>query len=257
MAEMAWKASTSRRTRPLGIFEPTTDLKLALIILNRPVGDLKTKLDILWKKAVFHACADGGVNQLYNNCEGKPENFIPELLSGDEDSWTRPLTEYYSSKGSEVIATPNQDETDFTKCLRLVCEKIKILFLQVDCIVVIGAFGGRMDHVMANINTLYIATELTDVPVYLVGEKNLMCLLNTGQHTLEVDTGLESHSCGLVPLGEPCHNVTTTGLKWNLSNSEMRMGGLISTSNTYDPNCKDGIVTIATDKPLIWTMDYK
>ncbi|XP_070535528.1 thiamine pyrophosphokinase 1-like [Ptychodera flava] len=252
--------------RPLGIFEDhsswsgsqrDSDSDIALIILNQPVPETKTKLDILWKKSVFQACADGGANQLYDNTEGRHDKFIPKLMSGDEDSWTKDITDFYTSKGCELIPTPSQDETDFTKCLRIVCQKLKSTDVKVSSIVVLGAFGGRLDHIFANVNTLYDASEMTDVPVYLIGEGNLACLLKSGKHKLEVNTGLEEHWCGLIPLGKPCLNVTTTGLQWNLTNHKMNIGGLISTSNRYDPDCKDGNVTVETDEPLLWVMGFK
>ena len=50
-------------------------------------------------------------------------------------------------------------------------------FLQVSRIVAYVGFNGRFDHIMANVNTLYKASELTNIPVYLINEDALACLL--------------------------------------------------------------------------------
>ena len=50
-------------------------------------------------------------------------------------------------------------------------------FLQYDSIVCLGAFGGRFDHMMANINTLYTAHELQKKPVYLLSSTQVVSLL--------------------------------------------------------------------------------
>jgi thiamine pyrophosphokinase len=75
-----------------------------------------------------------------------------------------------------------------------------------------GALGGRLDHVLSNLNTLYSHQEHQ---LLLCGDGNLVRLLKAGQTLLEPDRRLEGPSCGLVALGAPA-TASSSGLKWNL-----------------------------------------
>jgi thiamine pyrophosphokinase len=61
--------------------------------------------------------ADGGTNRWFHFLQGA-NCVVPEFITGDMDSIKQNILTYFKRKGSQIIPTPNQNETDFTKALR-------------------------------------------------------------------------------------------------------------------------------------------
>ncbi|XP_031574037.1 thiamin pyrophosphokinase 1-like [Actinia tenebrosa] len=226
--------------------------KIALLILNCPLEVLEKKLDVLWRNAAVKIAVDGSANHLYSLIQQNQE-FLPDSITGDFDSARKEVLEFFKDKGVEIIHTPDQDHTDFTKGLKYLTSKPNAEY---DVIVVLGGvMESRMDHTFANFHTLYLAAEMTDKNVFLIIDDSINILLQPGKHTIRVDSGLEGDWCGTIPLGQPCKSITTTGLKWNLDHESLSFSSMISTSNTWAEGST--AVTIDTSDPVLWSMGIK
>uniref|UniRef100_A0A8C5ABG1 Thiamin pyrophosphokinase 1 n=1 Tax=Gadus morhua TaxID=8049 RepID=A0A8C5ABG1_GADMO len=115
---------------PLDCLLPSGTQKICLIMLNQPPE--KHHLHVLWSKALIRACADGAANHLYSVTAGDRKSFLPDYISGDFDSITSEVKEFYAEKGCKLIETADQDLTDYTKCLSIMVEEIKRRQLKVD-----------------------------------------------------------------------------------------------------------------------------
>ncbi|KAL7730049.1 hypothetical protein ACLKA6_009336 [Drosophila palustris] len=233
------------------------------MVLNRQIQIPPHVVKQLWKNATIRCAVDGGSNHWRNfittqaagsvqtkgnNDGGAPEMVEPpDLITGDFDSITEETIEFF--KSTPKINTPDQNATDFTKAftvLQPVMQQRKV-----HDVVVFHDSSGRLDQVMANINTLY-KMQKDNCNVYLLSGDSITWLLRPGKHTIQVPLDLVAKQrwCSLMPVGSTSHNVTTTGLKWNLYHAQMEFGGMVSTSNTYSTE----FVQVQTDGNLIWSM---
>eukprot|EP00241_Pyramimonas_parkeae_P012117 CAMPEP_0114245330 /NCGR_PEP_ID=MMETSP0058-20121206/11833_1 /TAXON_ID=36894 /ORGANISM="Pyramimonas parkeae, CCMP726" /LENGTH=222 /DNA_ID=CAMNT_0001358365 /DNA_START=572 /DNA_END=1240 /DNA_ORIENTATION=+ len=216
----------------------------------------------------MHVCADGGINRLFNELprmfpDEDPDDVrkrhIPDFVIGDLDSVDEAILNFYTERGTGVLKEPfDQDCNDLHKCIRYLHSQVDVKRdldshgNQCDTkhkVLIVGGLGGRMDHEFANINALL---QFPQIPAVLISDDCFLSVLSPGRHQIIPDLLIEGRTCGLIPLCGPTI-VTTTGLKWNLENTEMRYGALVSTSNQI----VSSIITVKTDQALIWTTEAK
>ncbi|XP_045765458.1 thiamin pyrophosphokinase 1 isoform X2 [Maniola jurtina] len=237
--------------------------KYAVVVLNRTISQNEEVIKKVWNNASLRITVDGGtvhwdrfVNSLSENDQTIMK--IPDLITGDFDSITEDVLQKYKKKGCKTIHTPDQSHTDFTKALielNNYCEEHQT---KMDEVLVIAQTSGRLDQILGNIQTLHLVKENGLVHpktrIYIMSDDSLSWLLQPGDHIIDIpeeSRGYKRAGCSLIPVGEPCTSVTTSGLKWNLDNQELKFGKLVSTSNAFDGSEQ---VKIKCSHTLLWSM---
>ncbi|GMR39833.1 hypothetical protein PMAYCL1PPCAC_10028, partial [Pristionchus mayeri] len=220
----------------------------------------------LWNSATLRACTDGGANLIVDRVRAS-ELLAPSLISGDMDSISPEAMLFFGGRSDcEILNTPDQDKTDLTKCLELVAERVERLASAPAHVLILGGLSGRFDHSLATINSLLNARGIFErtgktkdhgpdqtPPVYLIDGENLTFVVGEGAHSLSPDRSLLTGMCGVVPFCQRETRVTTSGLRWNLDDTPMEFGGIVSTSN----ETVDDQIAIRTTAPLIVTLEVR
>ncbi|MEM8592293.1 MAG: thiamine diphosphokinase [Pseudomonadota bacterium] len=172
----------------------------------------------LLKIALTHApvlvAADGGARLALE------AGVMPRAVIGDFDS-----SGDLDLPKEVRIVQPDQNSTDFDKCLRAIDAP---LFIGV------GFLGGRLDHQLASLTTL-------------LGDQRPIVLISAHELAFIAPRDIEIE----LPDGSPCAfypliaaRLTTCGVEYPLSDADVAPEGLISTSNSVS----GGRVRIATDR---------
>lgn len=139
--------------------------------------------------------ADGAANQLIKN------NVLPKVVIGDLDSIDKAKFKQF-----KLIHIANQSLCDFQKATNY----IEINNLSPS--IILGINGGYIDHILNNIT---IFTSIKDN--ILLAPPIMGFIVNTDKYktiSLPINTKISL-------LGAPTANITTTGLKWNLQESQL------------------------------------
>ncbi|KAK8981021.1 hypothetical protein V6N11_059710 [Hibiscus sabdariffa] len=207
-------------------------LTYALVVLNQ---NLPRFSPLLWKHAQLRLCADGGANRVYDempllfpqeDASDVRRRYKPDIIKGDMDSIRSEVLDFYTRLGTKIVdKAHDQDTTDLHKCVTCISDFAPGSDKSNLCILVAGALGGRFDHEMGNVNVM---CRFSSLRIILLSDNNLIHLLpRTHRHVIHIQTSVQGPHCGLIPIGMPSKSCTTTGLRWDLNNTEMKFGGLV------------------------------
>ena len=162
-------------------------------------------------------CADGGW-LLARSMGVKPEQVI-----GDFDSSDAPT-------GEAVCRVPvEKDDSDTMLCLK------RGLAMGFDDFLIVGGFGGRVDHTLANFQALHYAAR-RGVHVEMADGKSWASAVTNGRLRVSadvVDVGRGDAKLSVFALTDTCRGVDIRGAKWTLSSATLTNTFPLGLSNAF------------------------
>ncbi len=186
------------------------DIKRCVIIA---AGELEPELDahsVIGDDA-FIICADGG----YDTAAAL--GITPQLFVGDMDSVLTP------PDGVEQVVSPaEKDDTDTMLAVKLAIER------GYRHITILGGLGGRLDHTIANLQTLLYCAQ-HGVRAHLAGKRDSAFVIKDECVKVPAREGFVS----VFSLTEQCEGVTLKGLRYPLCEALVTNSFPIGVSNEF------------------------
>lgn len=147
------------------------------------------------------------------------EGLRPDLILGDFDSYTQPLPE-----GVPVLRYPvEKDDTDGMLAVRWAAAQ------GFDAVCLCCAFGGRLDHLLSNVQTLRLAAEL-GMEAEAGDGRNWLRVLRPGEYRLPYR---RDWSLSLLALTEEVTGLCVRGAKYRAEGVTLRAASTLGQSNAF------------------------
>ena len=184
---------------------------------------------------IFTARCDGDPRRVYEPREGdcvlcadggwqvaRDMGVTPDLVIGDFDSSAEPAS------GPVERWPAEKDDTDTMLCLK------HGLAMGFDDFLIVGGFGGRLDHTLANLQTMHCAAGR--------GARAVMCdglswatVVSGGSVRVRADVlGRQPVKLSVFALDGECRGVTIRGAKWAVEDGTMTNAFPLGVSNEFD-----------------------
>ncbi|TCK98329.1 thiamine diphosphokinase [Natranaerovirga hydrolytica] len=148
-------------------------------------------------------------------------NMPFDLLVGDLDTAQPSLVKKYKKKDMEIVShSPDKDYTDTHLAL------IEAVNRGCKEVTVVGGLGSRMDHTLANIHVLKYALD-NNVRAEIINEQNRIYCMNKA---LTIEEAFGKY-ISLIPLSTSVEGISSEGLKYELQDTNLKIGHSIGVSN--------------------------
>ena len=189
----------------LKIFSVEPSEKILLVVGGRPPSiDFLQKISSTVERII---AVDHGLDAC------RQSDVIPELLIGDLDSARSDSIDWARSLNVPIERHPvDKDFTDTQLALDRVARSVARPF-----VIISGAFGGRLDHLCAN---LFTAAH-SSVRNCLADHNEIVLFVRDGDR-ITVELNAQPIALSLLPMTDQCRGVSIDGVHWALDHATLR-----------------------------------
>lgn len=186
-----------------------------------------------------YIAADNGLSVMHSM------KITPNYIVGDFDTVSPLLLSQYEQREDIAIRRfrPEKDFTDMQAAVRIAIEEGSA------SIHILGGTGSRLDHTIANILLLQMASD-KGIEAVLAGEHNQIRLLGKTCRSIILQRG-DYKYVSLIPLSPVVTDITMTGMKYNIEHYDMYMDREISRGVSNEISDEEGRITIGEGRLLV------
>lgn len=162
-----------------------------------------------------------------------------DLAVGDFDSAPQHIKDIYD-EGYSIKLNPQKDYTDTHVAV------MEALKRKPEVIILVGATGGRLDHMLANISLLSICTK-KNVQAFMLDEKNKIRIIDRPVSIKK--TCQYGAYVSLIPFTDKVTGITLNGFKYKLTDKTLVRNETIGISNEIER--EEGFITFESGELMV------
>ena len=176
---------------------------------------------------------DKGMEFLYQH------QFMPDYIVGDFDSVREEIRDYYKNEAHVPVReyNPVKDASDTEMAIRLA------MTLGSKDITILGATGGRIDHLWANVQSLMIPFK-AGIEAKIVDRQNMITIIGGGETHIRKSEAFGPYF-SVFPLGEEIFGFNISGAKYPLKNHILRPYDSLCVSNQIADDSDEAVISFA------------